>query len=217
MRTPLRLPEEVLTEAVDEYMREVRRMRRLMLRQVVIDTCQATGVPVFEEDEMETHIDLLEALIEASGDDPDKMHQLVAALPSSPDGKLSSHQIVQSLEPYLVAAEPLVTDEELNQYSFAVTGKISTRCKRCRRGRLWTQQEFMQDYFLQRTLLGEKASCPFCHSGQIKVSGVTAVRRESAVQSNKPAPPKETGSVLQAASQQIGLDDTQTDGEGAEG
>src|SRR5215472_13501656 len=106
MRSPLRIPpaelNQIITEGVDEYMLEVRRVRRLTLRQVFIDTCQALGRPVFEGEEMEAHIDVLEALIAAGDKDPDKILQLTHELPFPPDGKLSSHQILLHLEPHLV-------------------------------------------------------------------------------------------------------------------
>src|SRR5215472_8575360 len=125
--------DQVITEAVDEYMRERRHAHRLMLRQVVVDSCQALGRPVFTGDEMETHIDVLEALIKAGHDDPDQIRQRMRELPVSPDGKLSSDKILQTLEPYLIEPEPLVTNADLDLYDFQVTGKISTRCDKCRR------------------------------------------------------------------------------------
>jgi len=80
--------DRIITEAVDEYMRERRHAHRLMLRQIVVDSCQALGLPVFEGEEMETHIDVLEALIKAGHDDPDQIRQRMSELPLSPDGKL---------------------------------------------------------------------------------------------------------------------------------
>jgi len=195
MKSSLRLQPEfdqVITEAVDEYMREVRHAQRLMLRQVVIDTCQIQGLPVFEGDEMETHIDVLEALITAGHDDPDQILHLMSELPVSPNGKLWSDQILQHLEPYLVEPEPLVTNADLDQYRFEVTGKISTRCTKCRRGSHRTQQQFTHNRFLQRILLGYEVTCPYCRTGHIKVYGVRAVLRDHASLSQEKITPANT-------------------------
>src|SRR5579859_524370 len=191
MRTPARVSNAVLEAAVDEYLCEVRRIQRLVLQQVVTDTCNAEGVPVFEGDEMEAHIDVLEALIAADNDDPAQIHQLIDELAWSPEGKLSSEQIVLSLQQRLVEATPTVTDDAtLDQYHFQVTGRISTRCKQCRRGRHWTEQEFRHNRFLQRVLVGDQVPCSFCQTGQLKVYGVIAVRHDNAHFQESHEPPK---------------------------
>jgi hypothetical protein len=62
MRSPLRIPQDelnqVITEAVEQYMREVNRIRRIPMRAVIIRTYQAEGLPILDEEELEAHIDL---------------------------------------------------------------------------------------------------------------------------------------------------------------
>ena len=183
MRTPLHVSRAVLAQFVDEYMREVRRIRRAGLREAVIQRCQEKGVPVLEGEEMETHIDVLEALMDADLDDLDKMLPFFEEMEFQPDSQLSfEQQVLMSLEKRRARAEPVVRDDAvLDQYQFKVTGRISTRCKSCRRGHRWTEQQFRHDRFLQRMLIGERATCLFCHAGQVKVYGVTAVLRDHAL------------------------------------
>jgi hypothetical protein len=81
MRSPLRIAqaelEQVVTQAVEQYMYEVKRIRRVMLQAAVRDTYQAEGRPVPVGEEMEAHIDVLETLFDAGQDDPDKVLQLI--------------------------------------------------------------------------------------------------------------------------------------------
>jgi hypothetical protein len=50
MRSPPRIPQDelnqVITQAVEQYMREVNRIQRVRLRAAAIDTYQAEGLPV---------------------------------------------------------------------------------------------------------------------------------------------------------------------------
>src|SRR5436190_23695730 len=59
MRSPLHIPERelnrVITKAVEEYTREVQRLR---LRHAIIEVCQTKGLPVPEGEEMEALIDV---------------------------------------------------------------------------------------------------------------------------------------------------------------
>ena len=181
MRSPLRTPpaelRQVIAEAVDEYMREVKRLQRIPMRAAVIHTCQAQGGPVLEGEALETHIDVLEALVTAAQDNPDHILKLIDELAWPPDGQLPSDQILLSLECRLVQATPPVIDDTiLDQYHFEVTSRISAKCKSCRRGHYRTEQEFMHDRFLQRILIGHQVTCPYCHTDLIKVYGVRAVR-----------------------------------------
>lgn len=201
MRTPLNVSHEVIAQFVDEYMREVKRIRRAWMREAVIHRCQEQGEPVLEGEEMETEIDVLEALIELNLDDVDKITNLLEEVELTPDGQFSSEQILQTLEKRRVrASKQVIDDATLDQYHFEVTGKLMTRCKSCHRGHNWTAQVFMHDRFLQRMVIGERVICLFCHAGQVKVYGVTAVLRDGESVSNEPVPLKESRSVLPAAS-----------------
>jgi hypothetical protein len=95
MRSPLRLPkaelEQVIAEAVEEYMRKVKRIRRVILRNVITDTHQAEGLPVPAEEELEAHIDVLEALFDAGQDDPDTILQLIEQMDDPPPGSAHSN------------------------------------------------------------------------------------------------------------------------------
>jgi hypothetical protein len=88
MRSPLRLPSaelgQVITKAVEEYMREVNRLRRVALRAAAIDTYQAEGLPVPAEEVLEAHIDVLEALFDAGQDDQEKVLQLIDEMDELP-------------------------------------------------------------------------------------------------------------------------------------
>ena len=81
MRSSLRIPSEelnqVITQAAEEYLREVKRLRRIQLRTAALNMCQAKGLPVPDEENLEAHIDVLEALFDAAQGDPDKVLQLI--------------------------------------------------------------------------------------------------------------------------------------------
>src|SRR5262249_35634784 len=87
-----------------------------------------------------------------------------------PDGQLSfEQQILKSLENRRVRPPPELTDDTiLDQYHFAVTGKIMIRCRRCRSGYNRTEQEVLHDRFLQPMLIGDPATCSWCHTGHVK-------------------------------------------------
>jgi hypothetical protein len=128
---------------------------------------------------METHIDVLEALMAPEFDDEDNLlpfFQEVAR--SSDDHRSFDQQILTYLKKRRGATAPLVTDEDLKQFDFVVTGRIANRCTTCRRGYKWTEQQFRCDRSLQRILLGEPVTCPFCSIGHLKVYGVKAVHRQ---------------------------------------
>jgi hypothetical protein len=88
MRSPLRIPkaelEQVITQAVEKYMREVTNIRRGLLRNVITDTCQAEGLPVPEGQEMEAHIDVLEALFDVGNQNQDTILQLIDEMDDPP-------------------------------------------------------------------------------------------------------------------------------------
>jgi hypothetical protein len=80
MRSPLKIPHDefrqVLAKLVEEYICEVRRIRRAGLREAIIHVHQGEGKPVPEGKEMEAYIDLLEPLFDTAQDDPDKVMHL---------------------------------------------------------------------------------------------------------------------------------------------
>ncbi len=84
MRSPLHIPpdelEQVITEAAEEYMREVRRIRRMALRNVLTNPSKADGSPVAVGEELEFLLEDLEALIHAGDHDQEKIHQLIDAM-----------------------------------------------------------------------------------------------------------------------------------------
>ena len=88
MRSPLRIPDaelrQVITEAVEQYMREVKRIR---LRAAIIHVHQEEGVPVPEGEAMEAHIDVLESLVDAGQGNLDTILQLIDEMDDPPTSR----------------------------------------------------------------------------------------------------------------------------------
>src|ERR687888_2699626 len=92
MRTPRRISQEMLDAAVAAYIREVRRIRRAGMREAVIRRCHEQGEPVLEGEEMETHIDVLEALMAPEFDDEDNLLPFFQEVARSSDDHRSFDQ-----------------------------------------------------------------------------------------------------------------------------
>ena len=83
MRTPPRISEEVLAEAVAQYMREVegiQRIERMLMRKAITKTYQEEGLPVPEGEAMEAQIDELETLLDAGHHDQEQVRRLIAEM-----------------------------------------------------------------------------------------------------------------------------------------
>lgn len=110
MRNPPDIPkvelDQMIAQAVERYMHEVTHIRRALLRNVITDMCQAEGLPMPEGEAMETHVDVLVTLFEVGHDDPDIVQQLMNELEWSPEGKLSSEQILMCLANRFVETGP---------------------------------------------------------------------------------------------------------------
>jgi hypothetical protein len=205
MQTPSRMPYKELTQAiaknVEEYIREVRRLRRAEIRASITERAPDEEPLTLDLDEIETYVDIIEARVTVADYDLDTINQLTHELGSSPDGPVTTDQFLQRLESRQVKPPPELTDDAiLDQYHFTVTGTISTRCQNCRRGRRWTAHEFMHPVILRRLLL-YPAPCPDCHTGHIKVYGVKAVRRDS--MSSSESQPETTAEDLVTTAQGV--------------